>query len=195
MLYLIIEGVLPLKRNASCMQKQTLLAILCCTFSVVGIFMLYVFSCWQFDVVCFQLLPDSASFTMGINEQEATSQMEHDGVIFPQADCKDSALTAMDGSLDGGYTISVKTEDQKPDLFKEETLQTIEPRHWTVNDRGVLVNADESEVTVKLEKPDWTIENVIADCSTIISVQDASDTKDGILTVKEEDAHVQPIER
>ena len=159
-------------------------------FSVVGNLMLYVFSCCQFDVVCFQLLSDRASYTMGINEQEATSQMEHDGVIFPQADCKDSALTAMDGSLYNGYTISVKTEDERPDLFKEDTLQIVEPRHWTVNDRGVLVNADESEVTVKVEKPDWTVENVIADCSTIISGQDASETKDGILTVKEEDAHV-----
>ena len=165
--------------------------------NVASNFMLYVFSCWQFDVVCFQLLPDSASYTMGIDEQEATSQMEHDGVIFPRADCKDSALTAMDGSLYNGYTISVKTEDEKPNvsISKEETLQIIEPRHWTVNDRGVLVNADESEVTVKLEKPDWTVETEIADCSTIISGQDASDTKDGILVVKEEDAHVQRIER
>ena len=157
--------------------------------------MLYVFSCCQFDVVCFQLLSDGASFTMGINEQEATSQMEHDGVIFPPADCKDSALTAMDGSLNGSYTISVKTEDERPDLFKEDTLQIIEPRHWTVNDRGVLVNADESQVTVKVEKPDWTVETAIADCSTIISGQDDIDAKDGILVVKEEDAHVQRIER
>ena len=110
--------------------------------------------------------------------------MQYGDDVLAQADRKDSALTAMDGSLDGGYTISVKNEDEKP-----ETLQVIEPRHWTVNDRGVLVNADESQVTVKLEKPDWTIENVvIADCSTIIGGQGDNETKDGIVIVKEEDA-------
>ena len=85
----------------------------------------------------------------------------------------------------------MKTEDEKVD----ELLQIIEPRHWTVDDRGVLFNADESEMVIKVEKPDGTIENVIADCSTIISGQDASETKDGIPMVKEEDAHVQRIER
>ena len=109
--------------------------------------------------------------------------MQYSDDVLAQADCKDSALTAMDGSLDGGYTISVKNEDERP-----ETLQIIEPRHWTVDDSGVLVNADESEVTVKVEKPDWTVENVIADCSTIMAGQGDSETKDGILIVKEEDS-------
>ena len=132
------------------------------------------------NVVCFQL---------GFNQLEETSQMQYGDDVLAQTDCKDSALTAMDGSLDGGYTISVKNEDEKPDSFKQETLQIIEPRHWTVNDRGVLVNADESQVTVKLEKPDWTIENVvIADCSTIIGGQGDNETKDGIVILKEEDS-------
>ena len=133
---------------------------------------------------------------MGINKLEETpSQMEPDGVVLPQVDCKNSAPIAMDDSLDGGYTISVKTEDDKPDLFKEKALQIIEPRYWTVNDYGVLVNADESSVAIKVEKPDWTTESVIADCSTIIAGQDDSETKDGILVAKEEDTHVQRVER
>ena len=134
------------------------------------------------NVVCFQ---------SGFNQLEETSQMQYGDDVLAQADCKDSALTAMDGSLDGGYTISVKNEDEKQNLSisKEETLRIIEPRHWTVNDRGVLVNADESEVTVKVEKPDWTVENVvIADCSTIIGGQGDNETKDGIVIVKEEDS-------
>ena len=118
--------------------------------------------------------------------------MQYGDDVFPQADCKDSALTAMDGSLDGGYTISVKTEAEKPDLLTEETLQIIEPRHWTVNDRGMLVSADESQVVIKVEKPDWTTET--AGCSTIISGQDDSETKDGILIAKEEDSSSDPHE-
>ena len=60
----------------------------------------------------------------------------------------------------------MKIGDETP-----ETLQVIEPRHWKVDDCGVLVNADESDVTVKGEKPDWTTETEIADCSTIITGQ------------------------
>ena len=74
------------------------------------------------DVVCFQLQPDSAAYTMGMNQQEETATC-YDDAGLTQADCKNSALTAMDDSLDGDYTISVKTEDEKADRSKEETLR------------------------------------------------------------------------
>ena len=141
------------------------------------------------DAVCFQLLPVNAASTMGFNQQEqTTSQIQYGDSNYTIADHTNSAQIAMDNSLNGGYTISVKTEDQKPDSFKQETLQIIEPRHWTVNDRGVLVNADESEVTVKVEKPDWMTENMVTDGSTSIAGQEDGDTKYGVLIVKEEDA-------
>ena len=146
------------------------------------------------DVIYFQLRHDGATYTVEINEQEERT-LQYMGVgreVITR--CKSPDRIATDDSLDGGYTISVKTEDEKQNRLKD-TLRIIEPRHWTVDDRGVLVNADESEMVIKVEKPDGTIENVIADCSTIISGQDASETKDGIPTVKEEDAHVQRIER
>ena len=143
------------------------------------------------DVIYFQLRHDGATYTVEINEQEERT-LQYTGVGREViTHCKSPDRIATDDSLDGGYTISVKTEDEKVD----ELLQIIEPRHWKVDYRGVLVNADESEVMVKVEKPDWTTENVINDCSTIISGQDASDTKDGISMVKEEDTHVQRIER
>ena len=69
------------------------------------------------DVVCLQLLPDSAASTMGINQQEGTSRMEYDGSGYTLADCTNSAQIAMDN----GYTISVKTEDEKADRSKQET--------------------------------------------------------------------------
>ena len=141
------------------------------------------------DAVCFQLLPVGADSTMGFNQQEGTtSQIQYGDSGYTQADHTNSAQIATDNSLDCGYTIRVKTEDQKPDRSTVETLQIIEPRHWTVNDRGVLVNADESEVTVKVEKPDWTTENVVTDGSTSIAGQEDGDTKCGVLIVKEEDA-------
>ena len=122
------------------------------------------------DVVCFQLLPVNAAYTMGINHGEETaSRMEYDGSGYTPADCTNSAQI-----MDNGYTISVKTEDERP-----ETLQYGRPIHWTVDNRGVLVNADESEVTVKGEKPDWTTETEIADCSTIIAGQGG--TQDAVL--------------
>ena len=126
---------------------------------------------------------------MGFNQQEQTiSQIQYDDSGYTLADHTNSAQIATDNYLENGYTISVKTEEEKPETSAVETLQIIEPRHWTVNDRGVLVNADESEVTVKVEKPDWTIENVITDGSTSIAGQEDGDTKCGVLIVKEEDA-------
>ena len=129
------------------------------------------------DVVCFQLLlPDSAAYTMGINELGGTTfQLHYSDAVFnvvSRSHCASSARIAMDDSLDSGYTISVKTEDDKPDTLREDTLQIIEPRHWTVNDRGVLVNADESEVGIKVEKSDWTTGTELADCSTVIARQE-----------------------
>ena len=70
------------------------------------------------DVVCFQLLPINAAYTMGINHGEETaSRMEYDGSGCTPADCTNSAQIAMDN----GYTISVKTEYGTPDRSKEET--------------------------------------------------------------------------
>ena len=97
---------------------------------------------------------------MEINEHEERT-LQYTGVcreVVTQARCKNPDRITMDNSLDNGYTISVKSEDEKQDLLTEETLQVVEPRHWTVDYRGVLVNADESEVVVKVEKPDWTTE-------------------------------------
>ena len=123
--------------------------------------------------VCFQLLPISSACTVGINNGEETaSRMEYDGSGCTPADCTNSAQIAMDN----GYTISVKTEDETP-----ETLQYGRPIHWTVDDRGVLVNADESEVVVKGEKPDWTTETETADCSTIMAGQGEGGTQDAVL--------------
>ena len=123
---------------------------------------------------------------MGISQLEGTmSQYADRG--FTQARCGGSAHTAMDGSLDSGYTISMKTQYQKLDLLNEETLQIVGPRRWTVDDRGVLVNADESEVAIKVEKPDWTTETKMADsdCSTIVDGSGDSETKRGKPVVKE----------
>ena len=137
--------------------------------------------------VCFQLLPVSVAYTMGINQQEeSASRIQYDGSGYTPPDSMNSAQIAMDNSLDNGYTISVKTKDEKPDLLTEETLQIVEPRHWTVNDRGVLVNADESQVAIKVEKPDWTTETETADCSTTLAGQGDSETKGRVMIVKEE---------
>ena len=57
---------------------------------------------------------------MGINHGEETATC-YDDAGFTPAHCKNSAQIATDNSLDGGYTISVKSEDEKADRSKEET--------------------------------------------------------------------------
>ena len=138
-------------------------------------------------VACFQLQPDSAAYKVEISRLEGTTSQYADAGfnIVTRAHCENSAQSAMDDSLDSGYAISVKTEDQKPDSLNEETLQIVGPQRWAVDDHGVLVNADESEAAIKVEKPDWTTE--IADCSTVIPGQGDGDTKDAVLIVKEEE--------
>ena len=137
------------------------------------------------EVVCFQMPLHSAAYTVGMNHLERTTSQYADAG-FPQAHRESSGHIAMEYSQDSGYTISVKIEDQQLDLSNAETLQVIEPRRWTVDDHGVLVNADESEVAIKVEKPDWTTETDMADCGAIVDGQGYNETKCGILIVKEE---------
>ena len=122
------------------------------------------------DVVCFQLRPVSAAYTTGINHQEEAAVTRYADAGFRQGHCKNSAQIATDNSVDNGYTIHVKTE-----VEKTETLSCGGPIHWTVNDCGVLVNGDKSEVAIKVEKPDGTTETEMANGSRIIPGREATD--------------------
>ena len=106
----------------------------------------------------------------------------------------DLAKILMDKFLDSGYTICVKTETS--DMSEVETLQTVAPRCWTVDDHGVLqaVSAEGSEVIIKVEKPDWTTETETVDCipdifgeEDIAKKEEIEDSSDERVEAVEED--------
>ncbi|KAI0219896.1 hypothetical protein LSAT2_028597 [Lamellibrachia satsuma] len=130
-----------------------------------------------------QLLPVRVVHTVGVDHQEGTT------LHIQRAGFKtgsDLAKILMDKFLDSGYTICVKTET--PDMSEVETLQTVAPRCWTVDDHGVLqaVSAEGSEVIIKVEKPDWTTETETVDCIPDIVGEEDTAKKEEIEDSSEE---------
>ena len=124
---------------------------------------------------------------MGVDHQEGTTlHIQCTSACFKTLTGSGSAKTPMDNSLDSGYTMS-----------EEKTLQTIAPRRWTVDDHGVLeaVSVYESEVVIKVEKPDWTTETETEECSVdmagkedIAKEEDSGESsKETVQAPKEED--------
>ena len=111
------------------------------------------------EVLCFQLLPVTAPGVGRVNQQKDTT------ILYLAQ--PDSAEMGEPGN--GDDRISVKAEVETSYRSFEESSHAVMPRRWKVDDRGVLVavstNTDDSEVVIKVEKPDLTSETETEECA------------------------------
>ena len=127
------------------------------------------------EVLCFQLLSVTSAGAGRVNQQEDTT--------FRYL-----------AQPDGDYRISVKAEAETSHRSIEESSHVVMPRRWTVDDRGVLVavstNTDESEVVIKVEKPDLTSETEPKDCAN--DIVHITNTSEAIIKTPTIDASGRP---
>ena len=122
------------------------------------------------EVLCFQLLPVTAAGVGRVSQHEDTA------IRYLQQ--PDSAEMGEPGNGDDRISVNAEVEASRRSM--EESSHAVKPRRWTVDDRGVLVavstNTDDSEVVIKVEKPDLTSETETGDyANDIVHITDRSE--------------------